>query len=267
MVPKVSDFLSLLGKMAPWELAEQWDNCGLQVGYHGQEVRKVVVALDPSLAVLRDARERDAQLVFTHHPLIFHPLSSFDVETYPSNAILESAKNGIAVVAAHTNLDACSGGINDILAEILGLRNVTVLDENEHDSAVGLGRIGDWAKPSKLSMAAAKVKDILRLDKLRIVGAPDMWVRRVAVCGGSGGSLVPVAKRKGAELFLTGDVGHHHALAADVSGMALIDGGHFQTERTAFEIFAGRLHDAALSRGWEVCFEINGDEADPVWVD
>jgi dinuclear metal center YbgI/SA1388 family protein len=263
MAKKLKDFLSLLEEIAPSELAEPWDNPGLQVGSYFQEVEKVFLALDPTLRALRMACERKAQLLLTHHPLIFNGLSLVDFGGHPGNVIREAARNDISVVAAHTNLDVARGGINDILADLVGLENVEVLKELGKAGSEGIGRIGDLPGATTLSVFARNVRGILGTAKLKIVGERDARVRRVAVVGGSGGSLLSTAFEKGADLLLTGDVGHHHALEGQSLGMALIDGGHFHLEKKAFGVFSERLKDILSSYGWKIEVEWEEGEADP----
>jgi len=264
MIPKVKDFLDLLEKIAPTLLAEPWDNPGLQVGSYSQEIAKISLALDPTLKALRLAHKRNIQMLLTHHPLIFEPLSRLDINSYPGNVILEAAKGGISVVTAHTNLDVARGGINDILTDLLDLRHVDVLKETVEMDGAGLGRIGDLPKPVNLSVVAKNIKRILGAERLKIVSQGDVKIYRLAVTAGSGGSMVSLASKKGADLLLTGDVGYHHALEAGSLGIALIDGGHFCLEKTAFGIFAERLKGMVTSQGWEVTVEVDKDETDPM---
>ncbi|MDY6973977.1 MAG: Nif3-like dinuclear metal center hexameric protein [Thermodesulfobacteriota bacterium] len=264
MIPEIKDFLGLLEKVAPGRLAEPWDNPGLQVGSYSQKITKVFLALDPTLKTLRLALKRNVQLMLTHHPLIFEPISRLDINTFPGNVIHEAVKGGISVVAAHTNFDVARGGINDILADLLDLQHVEVLKEMAGMEGVGLGRIGDLSKPTSLSVVVKNVKRILGAKRLKIVGRGDVKIQRLALTGGSGGSMVSLASKKGADLFLTGDVGYHNALEAEAIGIALIDGGHFCLERTAFGVFAERLKGMVADRGWEVTVEVDEDETDPM---
>jgi len=264
MIPKLRDVLDLLEKFAPTRLAEPWDNPGLQVGSYSQDVTRIFLALDPTMKALMSAQRRNAQLLLTHHPLIFEALSQVDIIAYPGNVISEAIRSGISVVAVHTNLDAAKGGINDILADLLGLQDVTVLKEISEEDGAGLGRIGDLPEPTELSVLADSIGNIIAAERLKIVGRGDILIRRVAVVGGSGGSLVSLASRKGADLLLTGDVSHHHALEAESLGIGLIDGGHFNTEKTSFRVFAERLKDMATARGWDIVVEVDEDETDPM---
>jgi dinuclear metal center YbgI/SA1388 family protein len=264
MVPKIRDVLELLEKVAPARFAEPWDNPGLQVGSYSQKVAKIFLALDPTLKALRAAYKRHAQLLLTHHPLIFTPLSRLDISVYPGNVILEAAKSGISVVAAHTNLDVAPAGINDILADLLELQHVEVLKEMGEMDGVGLGRIGDLPTPKKLSAVAKEIDKVLGVEKSRVVAKRDVKIRRLAVVGGSGGDLVSIASKKGADLLLTGDVSHHYALEAESLGVALIDAGHFHIEKTAFGIFSERLKDITTAQGWEVTVDVYKNETAPM---
>jgi len=259
--------LAFLDQLAPTELAESWDNPGLQVGDPAQSIRAVCVALDPTLDSVRASLKQDSQLLLTHHPLIFTPLTRFDLNVYPANVILEAAKSGLSIVAAHTNLDQAQGGINDLLAESLELRQVEVLKEIDGKAGCGLGRIGEWSSPVPMAVIIERVKEILGTGRLRATGDSERDIRRIAVVGGAGGGLVGEALQKGADLLLTGDIGHHHALAARTVGLALIDGGHFLTERVALKSFTGLLQSGFKAQGWNVRVNFFAEEADPmIWV-
>ena len=264
MVPRIRDILDRLENIAPTVLAETWDNPGLQVGSYSQEITKVFLSLDPTLKALNSAKRRNAQLLFTHHPLIFKPLSRLDINTYPGDVIAEALTSGICVIAAHTNLDMAKGGINDILADLLELETVEVLEEKDEVEGAGLGRIGDLPAAISLSVFVEKVKRVFGAEQVKVVGREDEQIRRLAVVGGSGGSMISLASKKGADLLVTGDIGHHHALEAESLGIALIDAGHFHTEKTAFGAFAEHLRAMVTEWGWKVAIEVDEDENDPM---
>jgi len=264
MFPKTRDVLDLLEKIAPLQLAEPWDNPGLQTGSFSQEIDTIFMALDPTMKALLSAAERHAQLLLTHHPLIFTPLSQIDIDVYPGNVLVEAAGCGISVISAHTNLDAAAGGINDIMAELLGLHDVEVLSEISGSDNTGLGRIGDLPEPANLLAVIDDVKRIFNTKTLRIAARGDVRIRRIAVVGGSGGGLVSLAAKKGADLLITGDVSHHHALEARMLGIVLVDAGHFHTEKTAFKYFAEYLRSMVANLEWEVKIETDEDEVDPI---
>jgi dinuclear metal center YbgI/SA1388 family protein len=257
--------LDMLESVAPARWAEAWDNPGLQIGSPDQEIKKIFSSLDPTLKALMSASRAHAQLLFTHHPLIFKPLTRLQTDAFPGNVITEAARQEIAIVAAHTNLDVAPGGINDILADLLGLTNVEILKPGDADG-VGLGRIGDLPDPVDLPAVARVVKKILGTPNIRAVGKQSALIRRLAVVGGSGGSLVSLACEKGADLLMTGDVGHHLALEAEALGIAIIDGGHFHSEKTAFNVFAGTLQPLLQSKGWEIEVQTDEGEVDPIWI-
>lgn len=269
MAPKLMAIIEVLEEIVPSRAAEEWDNSGLQVGHLSQEIRKIFISLDPTLKAVRKALQRNAQLLLTHHPLIFRPISHLDQGLYPGDVISEALQGGISIFAAHTNLDLVQGGTNDILAELFGLQNVEFL-ENRNDSGVdgtGLGRIGYLASPLKLSQMAEKVKEVLGTGRIEVVGHKNRKIRRVALVGGSGGTMISAASNKGADLLVTGDVRHHEALEAEALGLTLIDAGHFHTERAALGPFADRLKDALRGREMDVIVEVYKDERAPMWYD
>lgn len=266
MVPKLKEILNVIDAMAPFSSAEEWDNSGLQVGYPSQEIKKILIALDPSIKAIRKASNREAQLLLNHHPLIFKSLSSLNKEVYPGDVIFEAITRGISIVAAHTNLDITQGGINDILASLFDLQDVEVLEEKENLNihTQGLGRIGTLPEPIKLSAMTGKVKKLLGTSKVMVMGPRDKEIMRVALVGGSGGGLLSVASKKGADLLITGDIGHHNTLEAETLGMALIDGGHFHAEKIALGLFSQPFKEKLKEQKWDVTVEIYEDEESPM---
>jgi len=262
--PDLRAFLNSIERIAPSKWAESWDNTGLQVDSLGREISKVFVSLDATLRSVKAASGHGAQLLLTHHPLIFRPLSVFELRSYPAGVIAEAVKRELAVVAAHTNLDVARGGINDILAELVEIENVEVLEESEAFEGIGLGRIGDLSEPLMLSRLTAKLERLFGPIRLVDGDSGDRRVRRVAVVGGAGGGLAGAAVGKGADVLITGDVGHHQAVEARSMGIALLDAGHYGTEKTAFTIFGERLRDMLASEGWDVAVEIDREERNPI---
>lgn len=266
MLLKLSDILDLLEELAPSRLAEDWDNPGLQVGKKSQSIHKILIALDPTLQALRAAHQINAQLLLTHHPLIFKPLFHLDQGVFPANVIFEAMRTGTSIVSAHTNLDRSQGGINDMLAQLFNLQQVTVLQKSTDldDHGVGLGRIGLIPEPRSLDDMVGTVKERLGLQTMKIVGQGEQLINRIAVVGGSGGGFVSEAAEAGADLLITGDLGHHHALEAENFGLALIDGGHFHTEKAALSLFADQLKRILKDRNWEATVEFFQTERCPM---
>ena len=257
--------MNLLEAISPAGLAESWDNPGLQVGTPLQKIKSIFASLDPTPGALQRALDAQAQMLLTHHPLIFKPISQVNSELFPGDVIARAIKNEVAVVCAHTNLDASTAGINDILADLLGLVNVAVLKEDAGmEGPVGLGRIGDLEKPLPLDAVLEKISKIFHLGHMKVVGEKGAIIKRLAVVGGSGGSLLKEAYGKGADLFLTGDVTHHVALDAESLGMVLVDGGHFALENAAFRVFGAHLQELLKTKEWDVSVRIDEEESDPL---
>ena len=265
MVPTVTDLLNLLESVSPASLAEPWDNPGLQVGIPSQKIQTIFTSLDPTPRALQRALDAHAQILLTHHPLIFKPISQINSEFFPGDVIFRAIKKDVSVVCAHTNLDASMAGINDILSDLLGLVNVAVLKEDAGmEGSVGLGRIGDLEKPLPLNLVLQEISRTFHLQHMKVAGETDAAIKRLAVVGGSGGSLLAEAYRKGADLFLTGDVTHHVALEAESLGMVLVDGGHFALENAAFRAFGVHLQELLAARSWDVSVKIDEEGADPL---
>ncbi len=267
MIPTVGDFLRLIERIAPTKLAEPWDNPGLQIGDSGTKIRKVFSSLDPTLDTLVRTHKNDAQVLFTHHPLIFKPVSHIECSTYPGKILAEAARKNVAVVSAHTNLDIAKGGINDILANLMGLEDIEVLKPHDGAPEAGLGRIGNLPQPLDLLGLSNALKSALGATHIRMAGqAGKHRIKRIAVVGGSGGSMVSIAAKMGAQALITGDIGHHAALEATFLGIALIDSGHFHTEQLAFNIFSRNLERFIQEEGWEVAVLTDEIQTDPIRV-
>ena len=257
----------MIERIAPMKLAEPWDNPGLQIGDSGQKIRKIFSSLDPTTDALMGTVQSDAQVLFTHHPLIFKPVSHIEINTYPGQVLAQAAQRNISVVSAHTNLDVAGSGINDILAKLLGLNDIEVLKPHTEAPDVGLGRVGNLSEPSDLLSLANAIKKQLGAEHIRLAGhIQKNSVKRIAVVGGSGGSLIPDAAKMAADVLITGDIGHHAALEAKFLGIALIDGGHFHTEKTAFNIFCHELKNFFKEEGWEIGIETDDAQVDPMGI-
>ncbi len=363
----VGKVMELVERIAPRELAEEWDNVGLQFGAADWQVDTVMVALEVDLAVLEEARERGAGMVICHHPPIFRPLRSMREDEPQGRLASTIARSGIAVYAAHSNLDASPQGVNAALAEALGLvshrplpgsgartgyKLVTFLPPEEVDrvsealfsagaghigdyrgcsfrvegtgtftaapssqpaygvagaenrvsevrlevwvgegdraraeeallsahpyeepvidvyevrspSRGGMGRVGEAPRRLRLGELAALCRERLGSPVVKLAGDPEREVGRVAVCGGRGSFLAGAAREAGAEVLVTGDVGHHEAQEALRRGLAIIDAGHYHTERTVVPHLAGRLAEMASEEGVEVRFVASVTDTSP----
>jgi len=347
-MPSVEEVLAWLSERAPLSLAEPWDNVGLQVGDPAMQVESLVIALEPTAAVVEFACAQNAQLLLTHHPLFLKPPARIVENEAIGKLVLQCARARLSVIAMHTNLDNAEGGVGDALASRLGLVNCRVLSPSHTDrlcklvtfvppdyadtvrnamAAAGAGVIGEYthcsfqvagtgtflpsakAKPFigkageleyapelRLEMIVRQSRlpavldallqshpyeevahDVYPLEQIgstwgclkvgeldppvagkeflqtvlrrlegtscRVIGALPERVKRVAVCGGSGAAFIEQVARSGVEVFVTGDVKHHDALAAHAAGLCVLDVGHAISERVAIEILAEWMKD------------------------
>ena len=238
----VGDILSYLETLAPRSMKMDWDNVGLLCGGRNRPVTKVLVALDPFEGVCQEAAQWGAELIVTHHPLIFSPLKAVTDETSIGRAVQLLCRSGISAINAHTNLDCAPGGVNDCLAQILGLGNVQVIAPagvDEHGREWGLLRQGTVEMQS-LSAFLSNVKRALGCEGLRYVdgGKP---VHRVAVGGGACASELKDAVNAGCDTFVTADVKYNQFWDAHDLGLNLIDAGHFATENPVTALLAEKI--------------------------
>lgn len=246
----VADILSWLDSYAPFRYGASWDNSGLQVGSPEAAADRLLVALEPSSKSLREAVERKCRCLVTHHPLLFHPLSVVRWDTYPGNLVSMAVKEEISLIAVHTNLDAAREGTNEQLSRILGLGSMEPLETEDEwkgeDRYAGMGCVGSLPQPMRLEDFASFAAGAVGCTCPRVVGNLDGMIRRVAVCSGSGGSLLDTVIGMNADLYVTGDVKYHEAMRAEEYGLALIDIGHFASERVVVGPLAEYLRSKAV---------------------
>lgn len=229
----LKDFIANMESIAPRELAFEYDNPGLIVGTERSEIRRVLVALDCTVSVADEANEKDCDLVLTHHPLLFRAVKRIAPDDPATAAVFRLIRYGIGLFAAHTNLDCAEGGVNTELARRLGLVNETpVPPEN-------LCRIGELPDPMGF-LEFAKLTEKALHTRVRIAG-PERLVKRIMVCGGSGGSEYRLAAENGADVLVTGECKHSEAIEAVTAGVNVVVGGHYETERIVLEPLAGML--------------------------
>ena len=233
----VADILTYIETLAPRYMKESWDNVGLNCGRRNREVRKILVALDPFPHVCEEAQAWGADLLVTHHALIWKPGFVTDESTW-GRSTLFLIENGIAHINAHTNLDCAPGGVNDVLARMLGLTDVQIIDP-QGDPAYGLLRCGE-VREQILSDFLAAVKDKLGCEGLRYVDAGKP-VRKVAVGGGSCAGEMANALQAGCDTFVTADIKYNQFWDAKDLGLNLIDAGHFHTENPVVAVLAEKI--------------------------
>jgi dinuclear metal center YbgI/SA1388 family protein len=228
-----------VNRLAPRSLAEEWDNPGLLIGEPSDEVKKIFVCLDVLDENISRAIELDAQIIVAHHPLIFRAIKNIRFDLPHGRKISRLIKNNIAVFAAHTNLDIAAGGVNDLLAEKIGLVDV----KNFGDEEFSLGRIGTLETQMTAEDFARHVKKVLNADNVRLICAGDFPIKKVGLCGGAGAEFIQKAKFFGAQAFVTGDVKYHEAQAAVENQIHVVDAGHFATEFPIVRKLADYLRD------------------------
>lgn len=236
MIARVSDILAALDRIAPPELREDYDNVGLLAGHPAGKVDRALVALDLTEGVIEEAEREGAQLIVTHHPILFHARRTLR-EDDPEGALLAHLLRArLALIAAHTNYDNAQAGLNDALAEALGLRDIC--------PAQGGMRVGTLCEEMPPQVLADAIRGALGGSVRAYIprGAPP--VRRLAVLGGAGGGMFADAEAAGAQAFLTGEVKHHEALAGVALNLTMLDGGHYETEHIAIKTLANRLQNA-----------------------
>ena len=232
---KIQDFAAMMERAAPRELALEFDNPGLLIEPDHAEIKRVLLALDCTAAVAREAAEWGADLVLTHHPLFFHPVKKLAYSDPATAAACVLLRHGIGLFAAHTNLDAAHGGVNETLCSLFGIREAIPFDE-------GVGRIGVLKEQETLSAFAKRVEAALN-TRAHVSGDPERMISRVAVMGGSGGSSVLPASAQGADVLLTGELKHADALDAQQLGLSLVVAGHYETEAVVLEPLMKRLQN------------------------
>lgn len=232
-VRQVYDFIN---ERAPFETQVAYDNSGLLVGHPDQEVTGVHFALDVTDKVIDEALENGANLIVTHHPMMFSPIKRLVETDYQARLLCRLIRGGISLISAHTNLDQAVGGINDVLAARIGLTDII---------GEGFVRVGTLAAPMTAADLAQHISIALS-DTVRIMGDPRATVERVGMCSGSGADEWPAAADLGAQAFLTGEAKHHIALEASAAGVVLLEAGHHATEEPGIFALAEALQNSSL---------------------
>lgn len=238
------EICEFLDTFAPLQLAEDWDNVGLLVGDPDRSVGRVMTCLTVTPASVAEAVEDGVDLIVTHHPMPFQPLKRLTTEQTPSRLLLQMIRADVAVYSPHTAFDSAAQGINQQLADGLGLTDVLPLVVHDPQRPEqGAGRYGLLSQPIRLADLVQKLKRFLGIAGLHVVGDRNRDVGCIAVaCGAAGGFLGPAA-RVGCDVLVTGETTFHTCLEAEALGMALLLPGHYASERFAVETLAERLTD------------------------
>lgn len=248
----VKDIYAAIDRLAPFETQLGFDNAGFLMGNGDAEVSRVLVALDVTAEVINEAVAGGFELIVSHHPIIFKPLKRLDGCSIP----YMTARHGLSVISAHTNLDGAFGGVNDCLADALGLTDCKHLESAE------LGTVGTLPSPMTVHELALHIKERLGCGAVQYTDSSEK-ISRLAVIGGSAGDLaIPVFEAGEADAVLTGEAKHHELLDAVHFGKSLLVAGHFDTEAVVLKPLA----DYLASQFAEVEFAVSKDGAPSTFV-
>ena len=223
---KVKDIIKVIEDFAPLSIQEGWDNSGLCIGSPEAEVNGILLALDCTPELVDEAIACGADMIVTHHPLIFSGLKKITPDDMVGEAVFKAIKAGISIYAAHTNADKVIAGVSGAMAAKLGLQNVEILSED--GDGTGLGVVGELPQPMTAQQMLEVVKDRFALKTVKASKPLEGEIRKVALCGGSGGSLISAAKAAGAQLYISGDISYHNFFTPE--GFMLMDIGHYESE-------------------------------------
>lgn len=269
--PTVADVVAILEGLYPLDRAESWDRVGLVVGEGAAPVRRVLLAVDPTVAVAAEAAASD--LLVTHHPLLLRGVSALPASTGKGAVVTSLVRAGTALWSGHTNVDRSADGTATALADALGLldRAPLVAPDRVEDGLLGLGVVGRVARATTVGALASRLAGLLppTVQGARYTGPASRTVRRVALCPGAGDSELATATAAGADVYITSDLRHHTTLehlesAADAAAVpALVDIPHFAAEALWLPVAQRVLRAAAQERGWDLEVEVSALSTDP----
>ncbi len=252
----IKEVTALIEEFAPLSYQASYDNAGLVVGRPESVVSGVVLAVDVTEEVIAEAKAQGANLIITHHPIVFHPLKRFNSSSYVERCVEEAIRSGIALYACHTNLDSAPEGMSWRLAHILGLGDLELLESTSSVEGVGFGVVGRTAEPIFFDDYIKHIAARLNLKAVRYSRPTSQPINRVAICTGSGGSLIGRAKSSGAELYITADLKYNDFMEGE-SAFALVDIGHFESEYCAidiiFDILSKKMFNFAVRKSEASC--------------
>jgi dinuclear metal center protein, YbgI/SA1388 family len=269
-----NEFIKLIEEVAPPHLAADWDNSGLQIEPAARDIERILVALELTPDVVNEAKLGGYDLIIVHHPLFFgegangRNILQSDVSGRYAYRLLAEPPRPIGVYAAHTSFDAASGGLSDELRRLIGL---TPWADRLHPDIAGefshiapFVRLGRFSKPTDLAGAYAQVYSALGAGTdIRVFGDPGQNVLKIMTICGGGGEAIPLAVRTGCSLLITGDIRHHEWRLAEAEGLALIDAGHYYTERPFAPLMVQRLAEALGKESANVVINVSTDIRQP----
>ncbi len=252
----IKDVTDLIEEFAPLSYQAPYDNAGLVVGRACSVVSGVLLAVDVTEEVIEEAKEVGANLIITHHPIIFHPLKRFNSASYVERCVEQAIRSGIALYACHTNLDSAPGGMSWHLAQMLGLSDLSLLESTSPVENVGFGVIGSLTSAMSFEDYIGHIADTLDLSAVRYSLPVDRPIARVAICTGSGGSLISTVKGSGVDLYITADLKYNDFMEPGQE-FSVVDIGHFESEYCAidilFDILSKKMFNFAVRKSEHSC--------------
>lgn len=249
MALELKQIIKFLEDFVPLELAEEWDNVGLLVGDDSAEIERVMTCLTITPDVVGEAIQTNSNLIVAHHPMMFRAVNKLTSRSIEGKMLLDLIQNRIAVYSPHTAFDSAAKGINQQLAEDLGLTDIAPIRSIDHErlpAESGSGRYGELVEPISLNELLEKTKQVMNVPHLQYVGELDRSITKVAVACGAAAEYLGDATQLGCEVLITGEARFHGCLEARSTGMSLIVAGHYATERPAVEALA-KILDQSFS--------------------
>lgn len=258
----VGQIFDYINEIAPWSYAEDWDNVGLMLGSREIKVQRVLLCMDVTSDVISEAVSIGANVILSHHPFIFSKLKTINMDTFKGRQIAGLIKNNISIISAHTNLDAAIGGVNDTLAEAVGLKNYRNLKSyipQGFSIDLGMGKVGELADEIDFDVFVDNVIKKLEIKHFRTIGKRPSIIKKVAVFCGSFDDDLESVKRQAADVLITGDIKYHTALDAVQMGLCILDVGHFASEHLILD----KLRDILNTRFKNLQSVCSNVEKDP----
>lgn len=251
---RLEKVIDAIEDICPITMAEEWDNCGFQLRCENEEIDKVLVSLEVTDEIVYEAMEINADMIVTHHPLIFNPILCVDYNDITGKHILKLAESEITVYSCHTNFDKLNGGNNDYLGKLLELDNISPFDNGN-----GFCRMGNTPFAVTFAEFINRTSEILEIEKnfFNCVGDKTKILDKIGWCTGSGSEFILDAKNQGCDLFITGDVKYHSAQLAKELGICVLDIGHYGSEKIFTENMAEKLREVLDIDIYESKVDIN----------
>ncbi len=242
----LGDIVEIANRLFPFDIAESWDNCGIQIGDPNQRVSSIAFSLDATPQTVKFAADSSCELLVTHHPILLEPIRNIVADSITGRTLLDAARMHVSILSLHTNLDAAAGGLNDQLTVRLGLEKVTTPVDAR------CARIGRLPAATSVFKLARKLAGDLEIANIRVISKDDAEVQTVFLAAGSGMSYLGEALRRNVDVMITGDVRYHSAREALEMAMPVIDAGHYGLEKGAPDLLSSAFETEFARLGLEI---------------